>query len=417
MLSANSTQHDNETSTSLILRRRRLTSPPLIPHTITHLDLSRNQLDALPSLGRLAHLTHLNLANNAFLVLPELPPSLTSLDMSHNRLEFLHPDRFLHLGRLKALRLCGNKITTLPETMCALGAMECLILGSVYGGNHIAAIPEECFVGWGALRELDLSHNRLLSLPPTIAYLSSVESLNLSHNRLQHLPSAIGSLHRLRWLNLRGNRLTRLPTEIRALEAVGGIELDENELWVLGAEVVQWFRSRGWVVTGNPFSREESHEGKRLKVVLASERGPEPTKDVAMDTVSCSEEAPHALPRSPQGHPSLEGGLDSSSFRYDASDDENDELDPPRPVLSLLELALRRFLAHSFSSAPRRRPTHLPPHLENYIKRACSCAGCDGVVVGEYWRTMRQGGVPGHPKAIQRLKTCSPKCLRAVRAS
>ena len=60
------------------------------------------------------------------------------------------------------------------------------------------------------LRELNLSQNRIISLPSEISLLTSLEVLILNNNRLSKLPEEISTLTTLRELNLAHNRLWRV---------------------------------------------------------------------------------------------------------------------------------------------------------------------------------------------------------------
>ena len=65
--------------------------------------------------------------------------------------------------------------------------------------------------GW---EELDLSGEGLTVLPPEIGKLTNLQTLNLSHNKLSSLPAEFGHLH-LTKLTLDDNPLESLPPEIR----------------------------------------------------------------------------------------------------------------------------------------------------------------------------------------------------------
>ncbi len=61
------------------------------------------------------------------------------------------------------------------------------------------------------LRLLDLSFNRLTSLPGSIGHLAGLEVLRLSNNKLITLPNTLATLTSLRELDLRDNDLLSLP--------------------------------------------------------------------------------------------------------------------------------------------------------------------------------------------------------------
>lgn len=84
------------------------------------------------------------------------------------------------------------------------------------------------------LRTLDLSHNMIGKLTPSIGALSkSLTSLSLSHNRIAQLDPVIGTLSRLELLDLRHNLLATLPAPIVGCRRLKKLHLDDNALRAL----------------------------------------------------------------------------------------------------------------------------------------------------------------------------------------
>ncbi|MCJ7651770.1 MAG: leucine-rich repeat domain-containing protein, partial [Candidatus Lokiarchaeota archaeon] len=76
------------------------------------------------------------------------------------------------------------------------------------------------------LEYLDLSYNRLTSLPEYICDFKSLKSLYLSANQLTHLPDCIHNLKSLEFIDLRDNKLTLLPESIGKLKNLDSLLLD-----------------------------------------------------------------------------------------------------------------------------------------------------------------------------------------------
>ncbi|KAI0058741.1 L domain-like protein [Artomyces pyxidatus] len=76
--------------------------------------------------------------------------------------------------------------------------------------NEIVELQHEISL-FGSLKNVDLHHNRLSSLPESFADLSSLTILDLSHNALSSLPFHFFALPALTSLNLSHNALTSLP--------------------------------------------------------------------------------------------------------------------------------------------------------------------------------------------------------------
>src|SRR3990167_6068589 len=87
------------------------------------------------------------------------------------------------------------------------------------------------------LTKLDISHNRLTSLPVGIGGLQALQELKVSENRLTSLPAEIGRLQALQELHVRGNQLTSLPAEIGGLRALKDLHVSGNQLTSLPAEI------------------------------------------------------------------------------------------------------------------------------------------------------------------------------------
>ena len=69
----------------------------------------------------------------------------------------------------------------------------------------------------GAMTSLNISNNKLTTLPASIGALTQLERFSANQNQLSVLCPGIGDLQSLKKLELRGNQLTSLPAEIGQL--------------------------------------------------------------------------------------------------------------------------------------------------------------------------------------------------------
>ncbi|KAK3812294.1 MAG: hypothetical protein J3Q66DRAFT_286259 [Benniella sp.] len=184
--------------------------------------------------------------------------------MSQNKIEGDVPHQICsRLTQLKTLKLCANQITSLPHTLARLDKLESLSMGSVYGGNLLTAFPTNCIQHMSALRELDLSHNKLCLLPADIGHPNShLRQLIASDNKLEAIPRSIGLCRELRSLNLGRNQLTSLPTEIADLKQLDTLDLSENLLCVIPGDVADFLTKTTLLLTGNPFTRGYCDAGR-----------------------------------------------------------------------------------------------------------------------------------------------------------
>ncbi|XP_077482285.1 leucine-rich repeat-containing protein 59 [Stigmatopora argus] len=79
---------------------------------------------------------------------------------------------------------------------------------------------------------LDLSCNKLTSLPPEFCNLTHLVRLDLSKNQLTRLPDGLGNLTSLQHLDLYNNKLSMLPVSFCHLRSLKWLDLKDNPLEV-----------------------------------------------------------------------------------------------------------------------------------------------------------------------------------------
>ncbi|KAF6095216.1 leucine rich repeat containing 59 [Phyllostomus discolor] len=77
---------------------------------------------------------------------------------------------------------------------------------------------------------LDLSCNKLTTLPSDFCSLTYLVKLDLSKNKLQQLPADFGRLVNLQHLDLLNNRLVTLPVSFAQLKSLKWLDLKDNPL-------------------------------------------------------------------------------------------------------------------------------------------------------------------------------------------
>ena len=82
--------------------------------------------------------------------------------------------------------------------------------------NRLSSLPDSIF-GFLHLKELDVSHNNLLELPSSICLLDKLRKMDLSNNQISRLPQGLEQLQSLEKLNLSNNPLQHIPLALGGL--------------------------------------------------------------------------------------------------------------------------------------------------------------------------------------------------------
>lgn len=144
--------------------------------------------------------------------------------------------KFVRLSELKGLLeidLSDNKLQSLPASIGQLTNLLRLDLKH----NQLETLPEE-IGNLSNLYSLDLQYNALKTLPDSFEKLTLLAWLNLSHNKLSWLPASIGQLTNLLQLDLSYNQLQILLKGIGNLSKLRYLNMDDNnQLKTLPKEV------------------------------------------------------------------------------------------------------------------------------------------------------------------------------------
>ncbi|XP_042554503.1 leucine-rich repeat-containing protein 28 isoform X2 [Dipodomys spectabilis] len=142
-------------------------------------------------------------------------------NLHHFPLELLKDEGLQYLERLYMKR---NSLTTLPENL----AQKLPNLVELYlHSNNIVVVPEEV----GDLKELqtlDISTNRLLTLPERLHLCLSLQYLTVDRNQLWCVPRQLCQLPSLNELSMAGNRLAFLPLDLGRSRELQYVYVDNN---------------------------------------------------------------------------------------------------------------------------------------------------------------------------------------------
>ncbi len=148
---------------------------------------------------------------------------LSSLGLVEVPAELFQTKKFF--GSLTWLRLHGNQLSTLPESLGELSSLTSLDLDD----NQLSTLPES-LGELSSLITLHLHGNQLSTLPESLGQLSSLRLLRLGSNQLSTLPESLGELSSLTSLDLDDNQLSTLPESLGELSSLTELRLDGNQL-------------------------------------------------------------------------------------------------------------------------------------------------------------------------------------------
>ncbi|CAH0725872.1 unnamed protein product, partial [Brenthis ino] len=195
---------------------------------LTNVDLRYNRLKGSIILGNYEHLVSLDVSHNAVEVLVvSALRGLRELYAAHNSIQHLA----LHGASLRVLHAPYNQMDSLTTMVPPINLVEidvshnklsslpqwlsgCSDLTKLYASNNkLTSLPEHLFCSeLSSLSHLHLAHNKITNFPSMPRLRSPLKELLLHDNCIQALPENFFSIcDRLCVLNLSNNRLSRLP--------------------------------------------------------------------------------------------------------------------------------------------------------------------------------------------------------------
>eukprot|EP00026_Physarum_polycephalum_P000314 Phypoly_transcript_00314.p1 GENE.Phypoly_transcript_00314~~Phypoly_transcript_00314.p1 ORF type:complete len:1738 (-),score=158.13 Phypoly_transcript_00314:23-5236(-) len=135
-----------------------------------------------------------------------------------------------------SLSVKSRKLFVLPQYLFT-SINSPLITSLDVSHNRLEELPKE-ITKLPSLATLNVSHNRMGRLLPEIGLLTNLTSLNISHNRLVVLPSSIGLLANLKQLHINNNSLRQLPITCGNCAKLTQIHLNQNSFVSIPQEIL-----------------------------------------------------------------------------------------------------------------------------------------------------------------------------------
>lgn len=190
----------------------------------------------------------------------KVPASLTALpitriDLAVGLTEFPR-EVFDHADTLEVLNLSNNRLSSLPDDLGRLKKLRILFCSNNEFTRLPAVLgtcPSLTMVGFRANQIKEIEEG---ALPQNLQWLI------LTENRLRELPAALGKCGRLQKLMLSGNQLETLPEEMAACENLELLRLAANRFAALPDWLLRLPRLAWLALAGNPMTEDGLDRGR-----------------------------------------------------------------------------------------------------------------------------------------------------------
>jgi Leucine-rich repeat (LRR) protein len=169
----------------------------------------------------------------------ELHPELPSIKDEEVNVDTDMTDMAFHKALISeegVLNLAQSKLECLPTGIGDTLALQACFLNSMKcSGNNFKyltsyQLPQLSTYHMRYVREINLSDNKLKTLPHTIGNMNLLHTLNVSNNLLSSLPSSIGQINQLTDLNISFNSFHTLPPEFAKQTSLTRLNLSSNAI-------------------------------------------------------------------------------------------------------------------------------------------------------------------------------------------
>lgn len=106
-----------------------------------------------------------------------------------------------------------------------------VLLSCNLSSNVFRKLPPKFAIKFVYITELNLSHNRLSTLPEELRDMTDLQSLDISHNDFLTMPKVVFKIPRLCYLNAKKNFIVDVDiTKVRSAPMLKELNLEENPL-------------------------------------------------------------------------------------------------------------------------------------------------------------------------------------------
>lgn len=183
------------------------------------------------------------------------------------------PGEILDLSdTLEILDLTGNRLSSLPNDFGKLKKLRILFLSQNLF-TEVPAVLSKCpELGMVGFKANQISHLPENVFPPKVHWLI------LTDNCIQELPESIGDLHLLQKCALAGNRLTHLPATMRHCKNLELLRISANHFetipqWLFSLPKLSWLAVAGNPCNTNNYENESLQEVKFQDITFKEKLG------------------------------------------------------------------------------------------------------------------------------------------------
>jgi len=213
---------------------------------IQKLNLAHNEIKSLnPTIIKMEYLRELNLSHNKFVTLQRLPKTIRKLDVSSNDWKLDEPHYESHRNTyLLAIMADLTTLTHLSMASCGLEEVPKVVQAYLdlkevnMSENAIAEVNGSIFNQFRYVSRLDLSKNKLESMPKQVRSLQHLLHLDLSENKLTSFTTDLTILRALRFLNLSKNEINVMPDDFGEMVSLRELNLSHNQIECLPCKKV-----------------------------------------------------------------------------------------------------------------------------------------------------------------------------------
>ncbi|XP_073259571.1 leucine-rich repeat-containing protein 40-like [Porites lutea] len=153
-------------------------------------------------------------------------------------------------GDVSTVNLSKNALSEVPSRLLSLGKSLTDLNVSL---NKISSLPSE-FGCLSKLSSLNLSINQLSDLPDSFSRLTTLREINISNNRFKNLPSVLYSLKSLEIILASGNQIQVIEVEsLLPMSSLSTLDLQNNDIAQVPPQLGNVTQLRSLQLEGNPF--------------------------------------------------------------------------------------------------------------------------------------------------------------------